>query len=68
MPLLKIERTEGLLPDQNAAMVKIRVTLFGIPIYEDSNFTTNENILCCFKTEEPHPTGFYDHTSMGFIK
>lgn len=66
MALLKIERKEYLHPDKDCAVVHRVVKLFGVPLFEDSNMSNNENVLDCFKREEQEPSGFYKATEIGF--
>ena len=66
MALLKIERKEYLHPDKDCAVVHRVVKLFGVPLFEDSNISNNENVLDCFRREEEGPRGLYDVTEIGF--
>lgn len=66
MALLKIKREEYLQKDQGYAVVHQIVKLFGVPLFEDTNISNNENVLDCFRRDEEGPRGLYDVTEIGF--
>lgn len=66
MALINVAKRETLLPDGRTALVHRVIKIFGVPIFEDSFVSNNENIVSCFLLEEEEPSGLYDTTKIGF--